>query len=144
MPGPEIGAIAPRGRRTYNLRCSPALKHGKNYMRRDSTQRLLLLLLWESLVLEFHPCPIKNRATGSPAEKVGLCREYQHAGEPKQESELLLERIVGARQMANGTLLYLIRWFGYGLEDDTWLPVEYLPKLIVRRYHRRTRLPYPQ
>jgi hypothetical protein len=88
--------------------------------------------------------PNKNRATGSPEEKVGLYCEYQHAGEPEQEAELQLERIVGARQMADGTLLYLIRWFGYGLEDDTWLPVEYLPKHIVRRYNRRTRLPYPQ
>jgi Chromo (CHRromatin Organisation MOdifier) domain len=66
------------------------------------------------------------------------------AVESEQEAVLLLERIVGARQMADGTILYLIRWYGCGREDDTWLPVEYVPKHIVRRYHRRTRLPYPQ
>jgi Chromo (CHRromatin Organisation MOdifier) domain len=71
-------------------------------------------------------------------------RKYVHTGEPEQEAKFLLERIVGARQMSDGKLLYLIRWYGYGRDDDTWLPVEYLPKRIVRRYHRRTHIPYPQ
>jgi hypothetical protein len=71
-------------------------------------------------------------------------RKEVHTGEPEQEAKFLLERIVGASQMSDCKLLYLIRWYGYGRDDDTWLPVKYLPKRIVRRYHRRTHLPYPQ
>jgi Chromo (CHRromatin Organisation MOdifier) domain len=46
--------------------------------------------------------------------------------------------------MANGKLMYLIRWYGYDMKDDTWEPIEHLPEDVVRWYHRQTRLPYPK
>mgnify|MGYP003481424530 FL=1 len=46
--------------------------------------------------------------------------------------------------MADGTLRYLVRWYGYGRDADTWEPAHHLPESAIRRYHRRTRLPYSQ
>jgi hypothetical protein len=60
-----------------------------------------------------------------------------------EEPEYVMERIVGARQQADGSLLYRIRWHGYSKEDDTWEPKEHLPEAMVRKYHRKTGLPVP-
>jgi hypothetical protein len=60
---------------------------------------------------------------------------------PGDEPEYVIERIVGARQLRDGSLRYKIRWFGYGKDDDTWEPEEHLPEALVRKYHRKTRLP---
>jgi hypothetical protein len=53
--------------------------------------------------------------------------EDHRAGNPEHESEYVVERIVGVRQGADGTLRYRIRWYGYGRDDDTWVPAEILP-----------------
>jgi hypothetical protein len=74
---------------------------------------------------------------------VGECAPVD-AGDPEEEAEYVFEKIVGVRQMADGTLRYLVLWYGYGRDSDTWEPANHLPELAVRRYRRRTRLPYSQ
>jgi hypothetical protein len=44
---------------------------------------------------------------------------------PGEELEYFMEGIIGARQLRDGSLRYKIRWIGYGIEDDTWVPEEY-------------------
>ena len=67
------------------------------------------------------------------------------AGPPQREDqEYVVDRIVGARQMPDGSLRCKIRWFGYQPNEDTWEPQENLPKTLVRRYHKKTGLPLPQ
>ena len=43
------------------------------------------------------------------------------------------ERIVAEREQAGGVVQFLVRWAGYGEEDDTWEPVENLldPELLA-------------
>jgi Chromo (CHRromatin Organisation MOdifier) domain len=53
-----------------------------------------------------------------------------------------MERIFGARRMADVSLPYRILWYGYGREDDTWEPTTHLPTYVVKKFHRRTVLPY--
>jgi hypothetical protein len=60
------------------------------------------------------------------------------AGDPEEEAEYVFEKILGVRQMADGTLRYRVRWYGYGRDSDTWEPANHLPESDIRRYHRRT------
>jgi hypothetical protein len=62
----------------------------------------------------------------------------------EDETEYVFENISGVHHETDVILRYKIRWFGYWTEWDTWEPVEHLPASAVRRYHRRTNLPYPQ
>jgi hypothetical protein len=63
------------------------------------------------------------------------------AGIPGEEAEYVFEKISEVRQMADGSLRYRVRWYGYGRDSDTWEPANHLPESAIRRYHRRTRLP---
>jgi Chromo (CHRromatin Organisation MOdifier) domain len=85
-----------------------------------------------------NPSPI------TASDYVSVNVEESQEGNPEREAEYVVERIVGVRQWAEGKLRYRIRWYGYGRYDDTWQPLEHLPEDLVRRCHRRTRLPYPQ
>ena len=40
----------------------------------------------------------------------------------EDEAFYKIDKIVGVRFDANNTLLYLVRWTGYGPESDTWEP----------------------
>jgi hypothetical protein len=82
--------------------------------------------------------PIENERT------LGVERDPVDAGDPEEEAEYVFEKIVGVRQMADGALRYRVRWYGYGRDSDTWEPATHLPESAIRRYHRRTRLPYSQ
>jgi Chromo (CHRromatin Organisation MOdifier) domain len=57
------------------------------------------------------------------------------------EHEYVVEEIVGAKQLHDGSLRYRIRWYMYALEYDTWEPAHHLPPEMLRRYLKRTRLP---
>ena len=59
------------------------------------------------------------------------------------EPEYVMERIIGARQLPDGSLRYRVLWYGYSREDDTWEPAAHLSKSVLRKYHRRTGLPLP-
>jgi Chromo (CHRromatin Organisation MOdifier) domain len=85
-----------------------------------------------------------NSSPVTASDDASANEEENQAGYPEHEAEYVVEMIVGVRQGADGKLRYRIRWYGYGRDDDTREPLEHLPEDLVRRYHRRTRLPYPQ
>jgi hypothetical protein len=57
-------------------------------------------------------------------------------------AKYVFEKIVGARRGTDGSLRYRIRWYGYSREEDTWEPATHLPSDAIRRYHRKTGIPY--
>jgi Chromo (CHRromatin Organisation MOdifier) domain len=85
-----------------------------------------------------------NSSPVTASDDASANEEENQAGYPEREAEYVVERIFGVRQGADGKLRYLIRWYRHGRDSDTWEPLEHLPEDLVRRYHRRTRLPYPQ
>jgi hypothetical protein len=48
--------------------------------------------------------------------------ESSEAALQEEESEFLIEKIVGAKRQNDGIRPYRIRWYGYGWEDDNWEP----------------------
>jgi len=55
-------------------------------------------------------------------------------------SEFVFERFMDHTWDEEGVLWLLVRWFGYGPEDDTWQHSGRLPVAAVYRYCRRKRL----
>lgn len=57
---------------------------------------------------------------------------------PEQEEEYEVERILDTEQK-DGKIKYLVRWKGYGPNDDTWEPVKNLQhsQQLVRQFHLR-------
>jgi transposase InsO family protein len=86
------------------------------------------------------PAPPSTLSPRTPMEDPGS--QTTPRGE-EDEPEYVVERIVGAKQLADGSLHYKVRWYGYYPEEDTWEPAHHLPKDILRRYHQRTRLRLP-
>jgi hypothetical protein len=89
------------------------------------------------------PTPVMpaNNAQSSPVDRQELpLTDYG----PGEEPEYVIEQIVGARQLRDGSLRYKIRWFVYGMEDYTWEPEGLLPRAMVRKYHRKTGLLRPK
>lgn len=57
--------------------------------------------------------------------------------------ELVLQHIVAHVLNSNGACLYRFYSYGYFPDEDTWEPVEPLPRLKVIQYHCRTRYSLP-
>jgi len=64
--------------------------------------------------------------------QVSVPDELQNGG-----SEFVLERFVDHTWDEEGVLWLLVRWLGYGLDEDTWQHSGRLPVAAVYRYWRR-------
>jgi hypothetical protein len=92
-----------------------------------------------------------NRITPAPTPLVSANDEHSSPVEwkkiqntyngPVEEPEYAIERFFGARQQRDRSILYNIRWFGYGEEDDIWEPENHLHKGLLLKCHRKTELP---
>jgi hypothetical protein len=71
------------------------------------------------------PFASANELQSSPVDGLKLPISDKTPGE---EPEYVIERIVGARKLRDGSLRYKIRWFGYGEDDDTWEPENIYPQ----------------
>lgn len=61
---------------------------------------------------------------------------------PVYDQEFVIDKIV-AHKSGNGPHYFRVRWYGYRQEDDTWEPMEHLPKSSIVHYFRRKKLPVP-
>lgn len=59
------------------------------------------------------------------------------------DQEFVVDHIVDHVLDSKGVWFYQIRWYGYPPEEDTWEPIQHLPRSKVITYHRRTRFPLP-
>lgn len=57
-------------------------------------------------------------------------------------NEYVMDHIVD-HDTVNGEVLHRIRWYGYGPQDDTWEPINHLPRNRVIQYYKRKRLEIP-
>ena len=55
---------------------------------------------------------------------------------PPETDEYVIDRLIGIRR-ARGTYSAKVRWFDYGPKDDTWEPLDNLPRNLVIRYLRQ-------
>jgi hypothetical protein len=86
--------------------------------------------------LDETPVPAAPSVEGRPEEPEIVSTDVN-------QPEYVMEKIVGARQLPDGSLRYLVRWYRYSREDDTWEPAAHLPKNFLRKYYLRTVLPLP-
>lgn len=64
--------------------------------------------------------------TWEPAENLScreLVEEFEEAN--SQNDDCIVEAVI-AKRFLNNTVEYLIKWHGYGDEDNTWEPIEHL------------------
>jgi Chromo (CHRromatin Organisation MOdifier) domain len=92
------------------------------------------------------PTPEKSlRGIQLPPEENSPPMEQRLDGEEEaapSEQEYVFEKICGAKRLIDGGIRYKVRWHGYSSDDDLWEPASHLPKDAIKRYHRRTGLPY--
>jgi len=55
---------------------------------------------------------------------------------PGATDEFVIDRLLGIRSF-RGTYIAKVRWFDYGPKDDTWEPLDNLPRNLVIRYLRQ-------
>ena len=60
------------------------------------------------------------------------------------DHEYVIDKLVGHEYSSDGTLLFQIRWYGYGPEDDTLQPIRDIPRNHVVTYCKRRKLRLPQ
>jgi len=56
--------------------------------------------------------------------------------------EYVVDRLLGVKKL-NGQYLAKVRWFDYGPKDDSWEPLDALPRYVVVRYLRQKKLTVP-
>jgi transposase InsO family protein len=88
------------------------------------------------------PAPTPRTEMEIPATQGDIQPITENSTDDTEEPEYVFEKIVGARRESDGSLRYRIRWYGYGRDEDTWEPASHLPGDVIRRYHRKTGLPY--
>ena len=58
----------------------------------------------------------------------------------REQREYFIEKLLDAGVSDDGSILFGVRWKGYGPKDDTWEPQENLPKEMVRAARGRLHL----
>jgi hypothetical protein len=54
--------------------------------------------------------------------------------------ELVIERLLSHGDEDDGNVVMRVPWFGFGSDNDTWVPVTHLSKLLVERYTKRNKM----
>lgn len=63
--------------------------------------------------------------------------------EVSEDTEYVIDKVVD-HAYQDEKLILKVKWYGYGIEDATWEPVEQLPRSAVVTYFRRKKLSLPQ
>ena len=52
------------------------------------------------------------------------------------DKEYVVEKVLQS-QLVDGQLQYLVKWMGYGMDDNTWEPVsQFISKKVLQDFHR--------
>ena len=54
-----------------------------------------------------------------------------------EDSQYEVEEILDHQERRHGRTKYLVRWVGYGQEDDQWIPAEDIHEDLVKEYRRK-------
>jgi Chromo (CHRromatin Organisation MOdifier) domain len=92
------------------------------------------------------PAPVSDpefRSREDPIDETARSVADEYDEEEKEgydgspTDKFVFERIAGMKKLNDGTLRYNVRWYGYGLKEDTWEPSIHLPAASLRRYYRK-------
>ena len=61
------------------------------------------------------------------------------SSEFEEEKEFIIEKLLEKRFIRRNTQ-YLVKWKGYGNEDNTWEPKSNLPQKIIKSYEKEQRI----
>ena len=67
----------------------------------------------------------------------------RHEEQAVEPVEYVIQRIVDCGLDEEDNLLHRVRWYGFDAKDDTWEPLEHLPRSHVIRYYRGARYERP-
>lgn len=74
------------------------------------------------------------------SRRLAIRKDYR---EQDAAQEFVLDRVVDHGLDDDNVTKYRCRWYGYSSDQDTWEPIEHIPRSHVKRYYRRRRLPIP-
>jgi len=66
----------------------------------------------------------------------------QRKSPPATSDEYVIDKLLGLRQTGD-SYSAKVRWFDYGSKDDTWEPLENLPRNLVVRFLRQKKKHVP-
>jgi len=97
----------------------------------------------EKRVSSDHVTPAPRPTTTDTVPHPLLDGVDQRKTPPTTADEYVIEKLLGLRQTGD-TSCAKVRWFDYGSKDDTWGPVENLPRNMVVRFHRQKKKHVPR
>ena len=63
---------------------------------------------------------------------------------PSEQDEYVVDKIVNHREEGDGTLSYLVKWYGYASDQNTWEQITNLRRSMIERYFRRKKMQCPE
>jgi len=92
----------------------------------------------ENLVSSDHVTPAPRPATTDTVPHPLLDGLDQRKPPPATSDEYVIDKLLGLRQTGD-SYSAKVRWFDYGSKNDTWEPLENLPRNLVVRFLRQKR-----
>ena len=61
-----------------------------------------------------------------------------------EQQEYVVDKIVTHREEGDGTFSYLVKWYWYSEDQNTWEPITNLRRSMIERYYLRRQIQCPE
>ena len=131
-------------------------------MRNEETRDEIRVTPVDEAILAPHPNASHDEATvnGDDEETPRIKRSERIAQLPRandtrtagslatrsqeEQQEYVVDKIVAHREEGDGTFSYLVKWYGYSTDQNTWEPITNLRRSMIERYCRKRRIQCPE
>jgi len=69
--------------------------------------------------------------------------QVPHIGDPKYVVDHIRDHRECTKRNGMSRFEYLVKWFGYTLQESTWEPTENIPRHFIVNYYKRKKKPLP-